>query len=152
MKIITLLLLTITLYASQLSQTQQSNLQYAYNFAKRFNLENSVRAIVMVESSGGINVKNPNVYACGWGQIYVKSWRNRYVPNNNFSDEAICKILIKDIDLNLLAIIAELKFWQDIHGNNWNKIYASYYAGYNYSSPEAITYSNKVIKWIKLLR
>jgi hypothetical protein len=139
-----------------LSEKQYNNLEYAYSYGKLFGLENTIRAIVMVESSGGINIENKHKMACGWGQIYVKSWKKRYskeLGKMNLSDRDICTLLKKDIDLNLFSIAGEIRHWQKVHGkNSWNKIYASYYAGYGYSSDEAKLYSNKVIKTIKIFK
>lgn len=153
--LLSMLVLLSTLQAINLSKSQIEVLQHAYDFGKQFNLQNSLRAIVMVESSGGVHLRNPNVMACGVGQILVKSWKARYADDIlglDVTDEDICNLLIRDTDLNLLAMVEELKFWQQVHGNDWRKIYASYNAGYSYNSQEGITYANKVIRYIKLFK
>jgi len=154
MKIIMIMLMSISLYA--FSAEQEKTLEFAYQFGKRYGLENTIRAIVMKESSGGIHLKNKHINACGIAQILVRTWKRRYrddIAHLHISDDAICSLLKRDDELNLLAAVEEIKFWQHVHGKNaWNKIYASYYAGYNYSSSEGKEYAKKVIKWIKFFK
>jgi len=155
MRVLALIVVLVSALHS-LSFEQELNLKYAYDFGKRFGLGESVRAIVFRESSGGINLENSEVMACGWAQILVRTWKKRYeedLRGLNISDRKICDVLKSDVDLNLLAAVEELKFWQKVHGrNNWKKIYASYYAGYNYKSKDGVEYSRKIVSHLKYMR
>lgn len=151
MKFILLFLVSFNLFAFTLDQKE--NLEYAYNFGKHYGMENTLRAIVMVESSAGKNLMSANGQDCGIAQINITSWKARYdeaIGDREISDEAICSALIKDRDLSLLAAVEEIKFWRIVHGTEeWRKIWGSYNAGYNYNSLSGRKYGEKVAKWIR---
>lgn len=149
--IITLFLsFSFTLYASNFKASDLTVqdiqlLKQIKNYGVQYDLAYSLMAIAIKESSLGRYQVNVDSYDYGLYQANINTVVKRHeVANNSFNRNKLAMLLIKDFKFATSNAIAELMFWKSVHGENWLKIWASYNAGFNYDSSQAIKYSNDI--------
>ena len=123
----------------------------AYTQGAIYDVGASLAAIVVIESSAGRHTLSPDEQDCGVAQINLTSFKLRYqqhLQHFPLSDAQICNMLIRDVDLNLLAAIEELRFWREVHHDNWRLVWGSYNGGWTPNTE----YAAKVARMIKTLR
>lgn len=156
-----MLLLSTLLYGDKLhnelknlSPSQKQVLYKTFEKGKSLDLQYTLTAIAWQESSFGkfkVGKWSPDY---GVFQINLKTWKSRYskeIKQYNLTDKKIKKYLVKHYDLGFVAAVDEILFWKTVHGNNWNKIWASYNDGTHISS-RGLKYSQKIAKKIKAIK
>jgi hypothetical protein len=95
----------------------------------------SLAAIAWKESSAGkymINLQDPSAgvfhITINNALVYLK-WKD-----TNFNRNRAAQLLIQDFQLAANFAMINLQFWKDQHGNNWNRIWASYNAGHSWKN------------------
>ncbi len=158
MKLITLLLLITSLYANKLdnhlltiSPEQATVLMDTYERSKSYNLKWTMTAIAWQESDFGKNMIGRTTPDYGTFQININTFKARYrkeVSDGKLTDAQIIEMLVSDYELNYTASIEEIKFWQNVHGDDYEKIWASYNGGWkgNPRYARAIKYKIQALK------
>lgn len=119
---------------------------------KPYDLSYTLRAIVEVESSGGkykINLQDPS---CGITMIHLKFFLKRHnVKQTDFNYNRVCQALVDDDNLAIAEAVDILVFWKNkfcykwgCTSNQWEKVWAAYNGGYNYTRREAKMYARKI--------
>lgn len=137
-----------------LNKDQLKTLYKTFYYGKQHDLHWTLTAIAWKESNFGKYLINPRSKDYGVFQINLKTYKRRYaseIATNNLSDDTIKSYLVRYYDLNAIAAIDELLFWQSVHGKQWTKIWASYNDGTVISS-KGRAYSRDIAKRIKLLQ
>jgi hypothetical protein len=147
-----ILLLVLSLQA--MNQEQLNNLRYIYNKTKQFNLELTMSAIALTESSAGKYVLNINKGSIDCGIFMLNS---STLSNNKWNQSRICERLIKDKDFSISLALERFKYFYNYYrskgcskGLAWKKAICSYNAGWNWEA--GIKYYKKIVKNIKLIR
>lgn len=113
----------------------------------------TLMAIAIKESSVGKNLINPISNDYGLFQSNIKSViRRQKVPDTLFYRRYFAQKLVYDVGFSTANAIVEIDFWRKIHKDNWIKIWASYNAGWKYSSDTGLDYATSVFDIIKKLK
>jgi len=145
---------------NQMSNEQKQILIESYEFGKAFNLGYSLAAIAWQESSCGkymINLQDPSA---GVYHNNIVSVLNRHgIKDTKWNRNKMAQKLIDNIEFGAAEALAELEFWQTIHGeNNWLLIWQSYNGGFAYmnnfnkSYKSSYEYSIKIQEKISFLK
>lgn len=116
-----------------LSPKQTTVLMDTYERAEQHNLEWTMTAIAWQESEFGKYMVGRTTPDYGTFQININTFKARYrkeIADGKLTDEDIIKMLISDYELNFTASLEELKFWYNVHGDDFQKIWASYNGGW----------------------
>ena len=135
----------------RLTECQQDILFKTYRLASEYNLQWTMTAIAWQESRFGKNMIGRTTPDFGVFQISLKSFKARYkkvLKDDKVTEVQMVRMLLEDYDLNFTASLAEIKYWQHRHNNNYSKIWASYNGGHK-GNP---VYSAAIKKKIKALR
>lgn len=137
-----------------LNQKQSFVVEQSIKLGEPFDLSNSLAAIAIVESGAGkwlVNLQDPSA---GVYHININTAMKRS-PNkidSNFTRNLMAQRLIEDQKFAAGFAIAELLYWKNYHHGNWNKVWASYNAGFNYDSSAGKRYARKIVNTIKCLK
>jgi hypothetical protein len=147
-------ILFLVLSLQAMNQEQLNNLRYIYNKTKQFNLELTMSAIALTESSAGKYVLNINKGSIDCGIFMLNS---STLSNNKWNQSRICERLIKDKDFSISLALERFKYFYNYYrskgcskGLAWKKAICSYNAGWNWEA--GIKYYKKIVKNIKLIR
>jgi hypothetical protein len=125
-----LISLTILLQLHSLSLSQQRVLAKANAFGKKYNLSYSLRAIILQESSAGLQRANYLSGCFGVGHIRLRTYLDRHNLSKSYKSQVkYMKLLMHNDYVNMRAMVDELHFWLKVHNGNYYKAYASYFAG-----------------------
>lgn len=139
--------------ADHLTKQDLKLLKKIKEYGKEFDLSYSLMAIAIKESSIGRYKINVDSYDYGLYQANINTVVRRYdMSNNNFNRNKLAMQLVNDFDFATSNAIAELMYWKEVHHGNWNKIWSSYNAGWNYDSSRGKQYSKDIIKIIQELK
>lgn len=156
MKYIFLLFLAVFMYADkldwyELDREQQVNAMIIYEYAKPYDLAETMIAIAWQESRlGRIPINLEDKASCGVHHVHIKTflWQNNIkdtVTNRN----KYCVALIKDVELSTENAIKFFLYAKKKHNGNHNKAIMSYNAGFKLeNNVKATTYLTHVRKWI----
>lgn len=126
--------------------------KFIFNHAKKDELSWSAAAIAWQESQFGrwqINVNSPNSWDCGVFQNNTKSVaRHNDIDYNRYNKKEICTDLITSFSYSYLSFAQEIKYWENVHNGNWNKIWSSYNGGWKGNK----TYSKMIASRIQVLK
>lgn len=120
-------------YLKKLTPSQATILMDTYERSKEYNLKWTMTAIAWQESGFGKRLIGRTTPDYGIFQININTFKARYrkvVKDGKMTDKDIIKMLISDHELNYFASIEEIKFWQNVHGDDYEKIWASYNGGW----------------------
>lgn len=112
---------------------QKIILDRSYQLGKEFNFGYTLSAIAWKESNAGewlVNIQDPSF---GVFHNHINSVMSRHpeIEDTPFNRNRVASMLIGDIEFSGAESIAELEFWEGIHGDaNWMKIWASYNGGW----------------------
>lgn len=121
------------------------------DLAGPYDLKNTIRALVWLESKNGeypINLQDP---ACGIMHININTYMRRHkIKNTPFNRNKACADLIASPKWAILNAIDELMFWQNIHCGKYEcdeveykLVIKSYNAGWKYKGKQAQEYWEK---------
>jgi len=160
MKFILILILTLTLsHANKLddelkylTKPQLEILHTTFKKAKSYDLQWTMTAMAWQESRFGKALIGRTTPDYGVFQINLKTFKARYAkilaePKEDgtlIDDKDIINMLVSDYELNFVASLEEIKFWQHVHGNNYMKIWASYNGGFKGNPIYANAIKNKI--------
>ena len=142
-KLILITLLSIGCYASSYNDL-------VTKLAKPYDLVDTIKVIISLESKNGrypINLQDP---ACGITHININTYIKRHnLKNTNFNRNKACADLIASPQLAIANAIEELEFWKKIHcdrqcsASQYRNVVKSYNAGWNYRGSKANEYWQK---------
>jgi len=151
-------LLSIDLFA--LSPKQMSILNWVYNKAKPYNLQNTMSAIAYVESHLGrykVNLQDGKYGSFGIFHNMLESVCSRHNCSTYWNKSRLAERLIVDKDFSFSEAMAEFQYWYNYwlskgYSNTiaWKRAICSYNAGYNWK--KGLKYYKKVVKAIKFLK
>lgn len=161
MKLLLTLLLTVSLYGDKLlnelknlSPDQKAVLYKTFEKGKALDLHYTLTAIAWQESSFGKFKIGRWSADYGVFQINIRTWKSRYskeIKQYGLTNEKIKKYLVEHYDLGFVAAVDEILFWKTVHGNNWNKIWASYNDG-THISAKGHKYSKLIGKKVRAIK
>lgn len=119
--------------------------------AKPYDLVDTIKVIVSLESKNGIYPVNLQDPACGITHININTYMKRHnIKNTNFNRNKACADLILIPGWAITNAIEELEFWKKIHckqnkcsARQYQNVIRSYNAGWKYRSAKADEY------WLK---
>ena len=126
------------------SWSQKYILELAYRTGEPMNMGESLRAIVFLESSAGVNLANNRTLDYGLAGIHLKTAVARFPGTTP-------ERLMYDHTFNLLNSAIELDYWLGRTNGNWLESWARYNGG-NRLSKRNWEYAQKVRKTIRLFR
>ena len=151
MKTLLIIFLTISIHAGEFSKSQLQIMDKAKEFGKPYDLSESLRAIVLQESSAGVQRENYLSGCFGIGHIRLRTYLDRHKIKRTYKNQLRYKhILTNDDQVNLQAMVDELLFWLEVHDGNHLKAWASYYAGYNVKA--GLSYARDIQDKIRKLK
>lgn len=134
-----------------LQDYQKEAAQFIFNNAKKDNLQWTATAIAWQESQFGrwqVNVNSGGSWDCGVFQNNTKSVaRHNNINYNQYNKKEICTELITSFEYSYINFTKEIKYWNEVHNDNWNKIWSSYNGGWKGNQK----YSNMIKERIKVL-
>lgn len=150
MKKIILFILLANCFASEYDELIEE-------LAKPYDLVDTIKVLVSLESKNGIYPVNLQDPACGITHININTYMKRHnIKNTNFNRNKACSDLILIPKWAIVNAIEELEFWKKIHCKNnqckfseYRKVVKSYNAGWNYNSNKALEYWEKFRKEYK---
>lgn len=146
-------LLAINFKASYLTDNDKVLLQQIKAYGEKYDLSYSLMAIAVKESSIGRFKINVDSFDYGIYQANINTVIRRHnMKNSNSNRNKVAMMLINDFDFATSNAIAELVYWKKVHKGDWNKIWGSYNAGWNYDSTRGKKYSKDIIKIIRELK
>ncbi|BAK74575.1 MAG: transglycosylase SLT domain-containing protein [Arcobacter sp.] len=113
----------------------------------------TLMAIAIKESS--IGKKQINDFSNDYGlfQSNIKSVMKRQrVEDNYYNRKYFANKLLKDVAFSTANAIVEIDYWRKVHKENWVRVWASYNAGWRYSSTTGVLYADSIFDIIKKLR
>jgi len=136
----------------RLTDSQVSVLQRSYDLGKDADMGWTLAAIAYRESSAGRFLIDASGPSFGAHQILLRTATRRMNITDSMQKNILAQRLVEDVDLSASLALEELKFWRRLHGNNWNNLWASYNAGYNYRGTSGQKYAKMIGKHIKQLK
>ena len=129
-----------------MSDQQKEILIQSYKLGEPFDMGFSLAAIAWQESSCGrylINLQDPSA---GVFHNNIISVLNRHgMRDTQWNRNFLAMKLINDFEFSAAESLAELEFWQSIHGdNNWLDIWQSYNGGFSYMNKESKSYKSSL--------
>ena len=122
-------------------------------YGDKYDLSFSLMAIAVKESSIGRYKINVDSYDYGLYQANINTVVRRHkMKNNSLNRNKLAMLLVNDFDFATSNAIAELVYWKKVHKGNWNKVWSSYNAGFNYDSTRGKKYSKDIAKIIQELK
>ena len=113
----------------------------------------TLMAIAIKESSVGKNLVNSISNDYGLFQSNIKSViRRQKVKDTLYNRRYFAEKLVYDVGFSTANAIVEIDYWRKVHKDSWMKIWASYNAGWKYSSDTGINYATSVFDIIKKLK
>lgn len=153
--IIALLGLVVAIKAADLpsSQSKEPIDSLVKRLAKPYDLEQTVRTIIRLESNDGqylVNLQDP---ACGITHINIQTYMKRHkIRDTNFNRNKACADLISSPELAIANAIEELLYWQSVHCSSkctvrqYQNVVKSYNTGWSYRGSAAAEYWQKFRK------
>lgn len=149
----------ISLKASDLTKDKELD-RLVDKIATPYDLSQSIKAIIYIESRNGeypVNLQDP---ACGVTHIHIKTYMKRHkIKDTNFNRNKACSDLINSPEWAILNALQELIFWQNIHCKNrqctkaqYRNMIKSYNTGWNYKGAKAREYWAKFENALKEVR
>lgn len=134
------------------SDKQKQVLKEAYRLGEPFNVGYTLSAIAWQESSCGLFLVNMQDPSAGVFHNNIKSVLRRHdIPETNFQINHMAQRLIDDMEFSASEALAELEFWQTIHGkNSWFLIWQSYNGGFSYVNRHSNSYMTSYQYAIKI--
>lgn len=132
---------------------QKKVMKHAYELGKPFNLAHTMAAIAWQESMAGVYLVNMQDPSAGVFHNNLKSVLARHDELNDtgWQRNRIAQRLIEDMDFSGAEALAELKYWQSIHGDlSWLLIWQSYNGGFAYTKPESGGYKRSMHYAVRL--
>lgn len=125
--------------------------------AKPYDLVDTIKVLVSLESKDGIYPVNLQDPACGITHININTYMKRHnIKNTNFNRNKACSDLILIPKWAIVNAIEELEFWKKIHCKSnqckfsqYRNVIKSYNAGWNYNGSKALEYWEKFRKEYK---
>lgn len=112
----------------------------------------TLAAIAWKESSAGNNLVNWRGPAFGVFHNLLKTVAKRNGVTSERDQLRLADRLVEDFDFAAESAMDELDYWKKVHTGNWERIVASYYAGYNWKYSGGQAYKDDVVKKIRFLR
>lgn len=127
--------------------------------AKPYDLQDTVKTLIYIESRNGIYPVNLQDPACGITHININTYIKRHkLKNTSFNRNKACADLIASPKWAIINALEELLFWQNIHCNKsgctnaqYRNVIKSYNAGWNYKGKKANEYWQKFKKAFKIV-
>jgi hypothetical protein len=139
--------------AHYLTQNDIVLLKQIKEYGQKYDLSYSLMAIAVKESSIGRYKVNVDSFDYGLYQANINTVIRRHNMKNSSSNRnKVAMMLINDFDFATSNAIAELVYWKKVHRGNWEKVWSSYNAGWNFDSSRGKRYSKDIIKIIKELK
>lgn len=105
---IAILLFSCQLFAAELTETQKRNYEKVYKIASKYNVQQIMPAICMVETELGDNIKNRSSFGIMQLNYVTSKWileqNDKKVPKN------LKKLLKKDHDYNIIISCIYFKY------------------------------------------
>lgn len=157
--IIIILGVFVSLKASDLTKDDELN-RLVDKLAEPYDLAQSIKAIIYIESRNGeypINLQDP---ACGVTHIHINTYMKRHkIKNTPFNRNKACSDLINSPEWAILNALQELIFWKQIHCKDskctkaqYRNVIKSYNAGWNYKGKKASEYWQKFTNALKKVK
>lgn len=142
---LSLILLLPVLLFGQFNAKQVQTLKQVYYMAKPYGNDYAIvmAAIALQESEMGLHLINPISGDYGVFQINLNTYQARYGRNPKAK-----QLLVRHFHINFRAAKDELDFWRSIHGNNWQKVLASYNGGFRGNK----AYAKAIMKNIPIVK
>lgn len=151
-------------YQKSFSEEQWRVIESSFVYGYMDDLQYSLAAIAIVESSAGLMLENYRTMDFGVHQINIKTARTRlkawekagrdFGRYNLDDDDDLIELLITRHDINAALAIEELQFWLKSR-DTWFSAWASYNGGYYHNTTReerAVRYAAKVHHTINKLR
>ena len=139
-----------SLIDQQLNFNQVVVIKKAFVYGKDKDLSYSLAAIAWKESSAGKNRFNPNDPSAGVFQIHLdNAIAYNYREDTPSNRILVAAELIENFYISARYAVKNIEFWQRLHGDDWNKIWASYNAGYKYQL--GYSYAEDIKKKISII-
>lgn len=127
--------------------------------AKPYDLQDTIKTLIYIESRNGIYPINLQDPACGITHININTYIKRHkLKNTNLNRNKACADLIASPKWAIINALEELLFWQNIHCNKsgctnaqYRNVIKSYNAGWNYKGKKANEYWQKFKKAFKIV-
>ena len=136
---------------SNLSPLQDITLRESYHHGYDEDFGLTLAAIAWQESSAGLFLINVGGPSFGVHQILLTSAAKRAGAHTEFEKNILATKLLKH-DVSAEYAMKELRFWRKVHGKDYMRIWASYYAGYNYDEKSGRDYANKIRQKVTILK
>lgn len=142
------------------TQAQETVMRDAYAYGKQYDYGYSMAAISWQESSAGNNliggIQNADIrgdfrwLAVGTFHNLIRTVLKRESCYDSICTGQIMQKLIVDFDYAASQAVKELDYWKSQYGENWGKIWTSYFAGWDIHGNEH--YGKSISRKIKYLR
>ena len=132
------------------------------SLAGPYDLSNTVKTLIYIESKNGLYPVNLQDPACGITHININTYIKRHkLKDTKFNRNKACSDLIADPAWAITNAIEELSFWKHIHCkrkvngmpkctvNQFKNVVKSYNTGWNYKGKAAEEYYEKFRKAYK---
>lgn len=149
----------ISLKASDLTKDAELD-RLVEKIAEPYDLAQSIKAIIYIESRNGeypVNLQDP---ACGVTHIHIKTYMKRHkVKDTPFNRNKACSDLINSPEWAILNALQELMFWKAIHCKDgkctraqYRNMIKSYNTGWNYKGAKGREYWDKFQNALKQVK
>ena len=142
------------------TEKQLNCITHAYELGKPFDLGHTMAAIAWQESRAGVYLVNMQDPSAGVFHNNLKSVlaRHEELRDTGWQRNRIAQRLIESIDFSGAEALAELKYWQSVHGDRaWLLIWQSYNGGFAFKRPNSkgykasLGYSHKLSRKVQFL-
>lgn len=137
---------------SEFSNEQINTIVHSYNRGLPYNMQRTLAAISIVESSAGLIPINTSDPSAGVHHITLKN-ATHYLDwdNTHLNRQKAALLLIDDRDLSADMALSVLQWWHNRHGGNWWLTWASYKGGYSWRTDASQEYAANIKRWVDRL-